>query len=210
MSSLLERAMSPEVLNASWRRLKNEHTPWSPTLSRDVMQRDLLKHLLACREQVLSVDYRPLPLRQFPLKKPNGKQRIISAQYLQDKVIQRSLLTVLEPKAEALFHEDSFGYRPRRGVGLALKRVKERVRIGQDWLVDADIESFFDSIPHSPLLKLLNRFVDDAAAMRLIELWLKQGRIIAVCSVRGAVFRRGRCCRRCFAICICMSSTGLW
>ena len=175
MSDLLEQAMSPDNLNVSWRRLKNEHTPWSLSVSRDDLQRNLLKYLLECRQQVLSGDYKPLPLRQFPLRKPDGKQRIISVQYLQDKLIQRALLTVLEPKAEAIFHDDSYAYRPRRGVALAVNKVRERVKVGQDWLVDADIEKFFDSIPNAPLIKLLKKFVNDNEAMSLIELWLKQG-----------------------------------
>jgi group II intron reverse transcriptase/maturase len=116
-----------------------------------------------------------LPLRQFALTKANGKQRVISAQYLQDKVIQRALLTVLEPRAEALFHDDSYAYRPKRGVAMALKKVQERVKIGQDWLVDADIAQFFDSIPHASLLKILKKFIADTATMQLIETYLKQG-----------------------------------
>ena len=175
MSSLLEQAMSPDILNLSWKRLRGEHTPWSLKVSRDDLQKNLLKHLLDCRELVLSGKYKPAPLRQFPLTKPDGKQRIISAQYLQDKVIQRALLTVLEPRAEALFHEDSYAYRPQRSVALALKKVSERVKIGQDWLVDADIAQFFDSIPHSLLLKILKKFIADNQTMQLVELWLKQG-----------------------------------
>ena len=76
--SLLEQAMSPDTLNNCWKRLHNEHTPWSLNVSRDDLQRNLLKHLLGCRELVLSGNYKPLPLRQFALTKPNGKQRVIS------------------------------------------------------------------------------------------------------------------------------------
>ncbi len=173
--SLLKQAMAPEVLNLTWRRLRREHTPWSVTVSRDQLQQHLLKHILECREQILSGRYKPQPLRQFPLQKPDGKQRILSAQYLQDKFVQRALLIVLEPRAEALFHNDSFAYRPGRNVTMALTKVRERVRIGQAWLVDADIKKFFDTIPHRKLIKLLKGFINDAQAMRLIETWLCQG-----------------------------------
>ena len=67
MSSLLEQAMSPDILNLSWKRLRGEHTPWSLKVSRDDLQKNLLKHLLDCREMVLSGKYKPAPLRQFPL-----------------------------------------------------------------------------------------------------------------------------------------------
>ena len=173
--TILQQAMSPDVLNASWRRLKIEHTPWSPTVSRDLLQSHLLKYILESREAVLSGCYSPQSLRQFPLRKPDGRQRIISAQYLQDKLIQRAVLIVLEPRAEAIFHDDSYAYRPKRSVDMAMSKVRERVKIGQDWLVDADITSFFDNIPHKTLIKILKKFVPDKETMVLIEKWLKAG-----------------------------------
>ena len=124
---------------------------------------------------VLAGKYKPQSLRQFPLRKPDGRQRIISAQYLQDKLLQRALLIVLEPKAEAIFHDDSYAYRPKRSVAMAMRKVRERIKIGQDWLVDADISKFFDNIPHKILLKILRNFVQDQEAMTLIEKWLKAG-----------------------------------
>jgi len=91
-------------------------------------------------------DRLPLPLRQLPMRKPDGRIRVISAQYLHDKLVQRAILGVLEPRAERLFHDDSYAYRRNRSVQMDLTKVRERIRIGQDWLVDADIEKFFDSI----------------------------------------------------------------
>jgi len=167
--------MSPEVLDRSWRRLRTEHTPWSINTNRDQLQQHLLLHILEVRQQVLDGRYRPEPLRQFPMRKPNGGQRILSAQFLKDKLVQRALLTVLEPKAEGIFHEDSYAYRPNRSVAMAMTRTRERIRIGLDWLVDADIQKFFDSIPHKPLIKQLDRFVDDRPAMKLIKQWLTHG-----------------------------------
>lgn len=174
-ATLLEDAMAPAALDRAWRKLKGEHTPWSPTVSREEAQRHLMRYLLECRQQVLDGAYRPQPLRQFTLRKPDGRQRVITAQYLQDKLVQRALLTVLEPRAERLFHDDSFAYRPQRNVAQALAKVRERIRIGLDWLVDADIEAFFDSIPHRPLIRVLDDFIDDRRAMRLISRWLDQG-----------------------------------
>ncbi len=173
--TLLEQAMSPEILDQSWRRLRGEHTPWNITTSREQLQQHLLRHILQCREEVLSGSYQPQPLRQFPIRKQDGGQRILSAQYLQDKLIQRALLTVLEPRAEALFHEDSYAYRPGRGVAMAIARTRERIRIGLDWLVDADITKLFDSIPHKPLIKQLGNFIKDRQAMHLIQKWIRHG-----------------------------------
>lgn len=173
--SVLETAMQPETLDKAWNLLKTEHTPWSVTVDREQLQRNLMRYLLQCREEVLSGRYQPEPLRQFTMAKPDGKQRVISAQYLRDKLVQRALLIVLEPTAEALFHHDSYAYRRGRSVKMALDKARERIRIGQDWLVDADISKFFDTIPLTPLQKKLKALVKDSDALNLIDKWLKQG-----------------------------------
>lgn len=173
--SILATAMQPDILDKAWNMLKIEHTPWSVTVDREQLQRNLMRHLLQCREEVLSGRYQPEPLRQFTLPKPDGKQRVISAQYLKDKLVQRALLIVLEPNAEAIFHHDSYAYRRGRSVKMALDKTHERVRIGQDWLVDADITKFFDNIPLTPLQKKLKAFIKDSDALTLIDKWLKQG-----------------------------------
>jgi group II intron reverse transcriptase/maturase len=172
---LLERAMSADILDQSWNRLKSEHTPWSETVTREELDRHLMRHLFTLRDAVLNASYRPKPLRQFPMLKPDGTKRIITAQYLADKVVQRALLIVLEPKAEQVFHDSSFAYRPKRNVDKALDKAREHIRCGRDWLVDADIEKFFDNIPQALLLKKLKPFVDDVNAMQLITTWLTQG-----------------------------------
>jgi len=173
--SLLERAMSPKTMDTAWRLLKKEHTPWSVDTDRGELERHLLSHLLKLRAEVLNQTYKPEPLRQFTVAKKNGKKRRITAHYLKDKLLQRALLIELEPGAEAMFHNDSYGYRRNRGVDTALEKVRERVRVGLDWLVDADITAFFDSIPHKPLLALLKTFVNDKSAIPLLRKWLHQG-----------------------------------
>jgi len=171
----IDQAMAPEVIDSSWRRLRRKHTPWSVTVSREALENHLLAHILTCREEVLTGVYRPQPIRQFSMEKPSGGKRILSAQYLRDKLVQRALLTILEPGAERLFHADSYAYRPGRNISMALTKVRERVAIGQSWLVDADIRAFFDSIPHKQLFQTLKKFIRDNKTMRIIELWLAVG-----------------------------------
>lgn len=173
--SLLETVMQPEILDKAWNLLKTEHTPWSVTVDRDQLQRHVMRHLLQCRDEVLAGNYKPEPLRQFTVPKADGKQRVISAQYLKDKLVQRALLIVLEPNAEAIFHADSYAYRRGRSVKMALDKTRERIRIGQDWLVDADISQFFDNIPLTALQKKLKALVKDSDTLNLMDKWLKQG-----------------------------------
>lgn len=175
MGEWLDRVLSPEVLNGSWKRLRPDKTVWQPGLPRWEMERNMVLHLQALVDDLKSGRYRPAPLRQFTITKGDGKQRVLSALSLRDKLAQRAVLTVLEPLGEQLFHNDSYGYRPNRNTELAHRRACERIRCGLPWLVDGDIVKFFDMIPHRPLQKTLKRHIPDRELLRLIDLWLAEG-----------------------------------
>ncbi|MFZ1342877.1 reverse transcriptase domain-containing protein [Thiothrix eikelboomii] len=174
-SDLLESVLQPGVLDETWRRLRTEHTPWSKGVDRDQLEQHLLRHVLELLGDVRANRYRPEPLRQFTIPKKDGHKRVISAQFLRDKFLQRAILIVLEERAEQLFHVDSYAYRPHRGVQDALRKARERIACGLDWLVDADIRQFFDQIPHALLRKKLKAFMEDRALLGIMDLWLKQG-----------------------------------
>jgi group II intron reverse transcriptase/maturase len=175
MAELLDRALSPPVFNAAWKRLRNEKTVWTPGVARWDMENDLALHLLQLQEDLRKGSYRPAPLRQFTIEKGDGKQRVLTALSLRDKLAQRAVLTVLEPLGERLFHNDSYGYRPKRNREMALRRACERINCGLPWLVDADIRSFFDEIPHRLLLKAIKQYIPDRELRHLIGLWLAEG-----------------------------------
>lgn len=175
MAELLDRALSPAVLNAAWKRLHPDKTVWRPGLPRWEMEKDTVLHLLELVDELRSGRYRPAPLRQFAIEKGDGKQRVLSALSLRDKLAQRAVLGVLEPIGEQAFHNDSYGYRPRRNVEMAHRRACERIRCGLPWLVDADIAKFFDNIPHRPLQKILKQYIPDRELRALIDLWLAEG-----------------------------------
>ncbi len=175
MGKLLDRALAPEALNTAWKRLRNEKTVWQPGLARWEMEPNLVLHVLRLADELRSGRYRPAPLRQFTVRKGDGKQRVLSALSLRDKLAQRAVLSVLEPLGEALFHNDSFGYRPARNTEMAHRRACERIGCGLPWLVDADIRSFFDNIPHRALRKVVRRAVPDRELVALVEAWLAEG-----------------------------------
>jgi RNA-directed DNA polymerase len=175
MGELLKRMLSPEVLNRAWRELGSDHAVWEAGMPRSEMERNLLLHLLRLLGDVRAGRYRPEPLRRFPIAKADGRQRVLSALCLRDKLLQKATHIVLEPDAERLFHHDSYAYRPRRNVEMALKCARERIACGLSWLVDADIRSFFDSIPIKPLRQRLKAFIKDRELMRLVDLWLDLG-----------------------------------
>lgn len=193
MGHLLEKAASPEVINKAWKRSKSDNAIWEPGLSRREMEWNLGFHLLRLSEELRSGSYIPNPVRFFPVAKGDGKQRIISAITLRDKVAQRAVMNVIEPVGERIFHHDSFGYRRGRNIYLALARVREYLRCNMTWLVDADIQSFFDMIPHKPLIRMLENLISDKELIGLIKRWLdigalRRGFLSSACGVpQGAV-----------------------
>lgn len=175
MGALLEQVLSPPVLDQAWRRLRRDRTHWDLGMPRSEMEPHLLQHVLALVEEVRQGRYRPAGLRRFTVRKPSGGRRILSALTLRDKLLQTAVHIVLTPMVEQWLHPDCYAYRPGRSVGMAFDRACQHIRCGLDWLVDADIRSFFDEIPHRRLKRLLRRLVRDRALVRLMEQWLAVG-----------------------------------
>ena len=175
MGDLLDQALSPQVMNAAWKRLARDKAPWRVGEPRWEMERNLVSHLLTLIDDVRCGNYRPDGVRQFTIAKADGRRRVLSALTLRDKLLQRAVLTVLQPLGERLFHHDSFAYRPRRNTWMALSRARERIQCGLFWIVDADIRKFFDNIPHRLLRRAIRRLVADREVRKLIDGWLRAG-----------------------------------
>ena len=175
MAYLLTESLQPQQLHNAYRFLKNDKAHWSPGVTREEFDRGMLSYILTLRDELASGSYRPLPVRQYAAHKPDGGKRLISTYYLRDKFAQRVIKQVLDPLGEAIFHHDSYAYRPKRGVQQAVACVRERVHTGLEWMVDADIRKFFDTVPHRPLMRLVRGLVRDRDVIRLLEQMLDVG-----------------------------------
>ena len=118
----------------------------------------LEENLNTLSEELQSGDYRPQQIRRHYIPKPGSKEkRPLGIPTVRDRVVQTALLNVLEPIFERDFAEHSYGFRPRRGCKDALRRVDQLLKDGYTYIVDADLKSYFDTIPHDRLLALVAR-----------------------------------------------------
>jgi group II intron reverse transcriptase/maturase len=136
----------------------------------------LREHWLRIKEELLAGDYQPLPVRKVEIPKRGGQgMRMLGIPTVLDRLIQQALHQVLSPLFEASFSESSYGFRPNRSAQQAVLKAREYVREGRRWVVDIDLEKFFDRVNHDVLMSRLARRIKDKRVLRLIRRYLQAG-----------------------------------
>lgn len=167
---LLEQAMSAEVLARAWDKVKaNQGAPGADHVTLDAFDQDVSRRLRHLGRMVLQGRWQAWPLLRVALERPGKKPRFLAIPTVRDRVLHTALALVLSPLLEREFETCSYAYRPGRSLQQALSRVQSLRDQGFRWVVDADIQSYFDEVDHATLLAEVARYVPDARVVALIR-----------------------------------------
>jgi len=175
--SLIDKVYANKTLMAAYQRVAdNEGAAGVDHVTVEAFKRRLEENLDHMHRTLKEDTYCPQAIRRVLIPKPGGREkRPLGIPTVRDRVVQTALKQVLEPIFERDFAEHSYGFRPGRSCKDALRRVDELLKAGYDHIVDADLKSYFDTIPHDRLIALIRDKVSDRRIHSLVERFLKQG-----------------------------------
>jgi RNA-directed DNA polymerase len=175
-SSLWGQVMSRENLASALRRVeRNAGAAGIDGMSARELRPWLKEHWPGVRAALDAGTYRPQPVRRVMIPKPGGGQRMLGVPTVLDRLIQQAVLGVLEPVFEPHFSDHSFGFRPGRSAHHAVERARQFMQDDAAWVVDVDLEAFFDRVQHDALMARIARRVDDKRVLRLLRRYLQAG-----------------------------------
>jgi RNA-directed DNA polymerase len=173
----IEEVLRRENMIRAYQRVKrNKGSAGVDGMSVEELMPYLQKHWERIKSEILKGRYQPQPVLLVEIPKPGGRgMRRLGIPTVVDRLIQQAILQVLQPEIDPTFSESSYGFRPGRSAHEAVKRAQEHVRAGNRWVVDMDLEKFFDRVNHDILMSRLARRVKDKRILLLIRRYLQAG-----------------------------------
>lgn len=174
--ALYDRIFCLDILWRAWKEVReNKGSAGIDGITFEMIEEyGVEEYLLDIQEDLQNKKYRPKPVKRVYIPKSDGKQRPLGIPTIRDRIVQQACKIVIEPVFEANFLESSYGFRPKRDAKRATEKVKKELY--KNWyVVDADIQGYFDNINHEILLGLLNRRISDRRVIKLCKQWLQAG-----------------------------------
>ena len=176
MSVLLERILSRGNINMALEKVKaNKGAGGIDGIEIDEIDQYLRENWVEIRDKIRRRKYKPQPVRRVEIPKPNGGVRNLGIPTIVDRVIEQAIAQVLTPIAEPHFSEYSYGFRPNRRAQQAIVKLLEYFNDGYTYIVDIDLEKFFDNVPQDKLMTLVHKLINDPDTESLIRKYLNAG-----------------------------------
>lgn len=176
MSELLEKILSKDNMNAAYKRVSaNKGAGGVDDVAVEELGDYIKENWEGIREQIRRREYRPQPVRRVEIPKPDGGVRELGIPTVMDRVIQQGIVQIISPMCEPLFSEWSYGFRPNRSCEMAVRQLLVYLNEGYEWIVDIDLEKFFDNVPQDRLMSLVHDIIKDGDTESLIRKYLKAG-----------------------------------
>lgn len=176
MSELLEKILDKRNMNVAYKKVcANKGAGGVDDVTVAELGDYIKENWDSIREQIRKREYKPQPVRRVEIPKPDGGKRKLGIPTVMDRVIQQGIAQVISPMCEAHFSEYSYGFRPGRSCEQAILKLLDYLNDGCTWIVDIDLEKFFDNVPQDRLMSLVHNIINDGDTESLIRKYLKAG-----------------------------------
>ena len=176
MSELLEKILDKRNMNEAYRKVcANKGAGGVDGMEIKELDGYIRENWDGIKEQIRKRSYKPQPVRRVEIPKPNGNKRKLGIPTVMDRVIQQGIAQVITPMCEPLFSDHSYGFRPNKSCEMAIKDMLMFLKEGYEWIVDIDLEKFFDNVPQDKLMSLVHNIINDGDTESLIRKYLKAG-----------------------------------
>lgn len=176
---LMNQILSREnMLQALKRVEQNKGSHGVDMMPVQTLRKHILENWLTIKEEILKGTYEPEPVRRVEIPKPDGGVRLLGIPTVTDRLIQQAIAQVLSKMYDPTFSEQSYGFRPNRSAHDAIRKAKGYLKEGYRWVVDMDLEKFFDKVNHDRLMSTLAKRINDKPLLKLIRKYLQSGVMI--------------------------------